>query len=121
MKIIIAEDDELMLKTIQLRLRKDGHDVVCCNNGLEALEQIEQLRPDLIISDIMMPFVTGLEIVGTVKQSYSPEIPIIILSGMGQEEVVLEAFQLGADDFITKPFSPSGLSVRVKRFALRMN
>ena len=64
MKIIIAEDDELMLKTIQLRLRKDGHDVICCQNGLEALEQIEQLRPDLIISDIMMPFVTGLEIVG---------------------------------------------------------
>ncbi|TDG36128.1 response regulator [Pedobacter changchengzhani] len=119
MKIVIAEDDELIRKTIQLRLLKDGHEVVCCENGLVALEQIEKIRPQLIISDIMMPYVTGLEIVGTVKQSYTPEIPIIILSGMGQEEIVLEAFQLGADDFITKPFSPNELSLRVKRFSQR--
>lgn len=121
MKIVIAEDDELIRKTIQLRLLKDGHEVVCCENGREALEEIEKNRPQLIISDIMMPFVTGLELVGAVKQSYVPEIPIIILSGMGQEDIVLEAFELGADDFITKPFSPNELSVRVRRFALQQN
>jgi DNA-binding response OmpR family regulator len=65
----------------------------------------------------MMPYSSGLEIIGAIRQNYTRKIPIIILSGMGQEDVVLEAFTLGADDFITKPFSPNELSVRVKRFA----
>lgn len=118
MKILIAEDDLLMLKTLELRLKKDGHQVVIANDGREALEKIKEISPDLVISDIMMPYVSGLEIVGTLRQNVDPYIPIIILSGMGQEDVVLEAFQLGADDFITKPFSPNELSIRVKRFGL---
>jgi DNA-binding response OmpR family regulator len=65
----------------------------------------------------MMPFSSGLEIIGVIKEKYQNKISIIVLSGMGQEEVVLEAFQLGADDYMTKPFSPVELSVRVKRFA----
>jgi DNA-binding response OmpR family regulator len=64
----------------------------------------------------MMPYLSGLEVVGAVKKKYPQGTPVIILSGMGQENVVLEAFQLGADDYITKPFSPNELSVRVRRF-----
>ena len=118
MKILIAEDDELMLKTLELRLRKDGHEVVSANDGRDALNKITQSHPDLVISDIMMPYVSGLEIVAYIQENFQEKkIPVIILSGMGQEDIVLEAFQLGADDFITKPFSPSELSVRVKRFS----
>ncbi len=113
MKILIAEDDELMLKTLELRLKKDGHEVITANDGRDALAKIEQHAPDLVISDIMMPYVSGLS-----ENNQGKKTPIIILSGMGQEDTVLEAFQLGADDFITKPFSPSELSVRVKRFAM---
>lgn len=105
-----------MLKTISLRLKKDGHTVITTDNGREALEQIESEVPDLIITDIMMPYSSGLEIVGKVRQSR--KTPIIILSSMGQENIVLEAFNLGADDYITKPFSPNELSMRVKRFSL---
>ena len=117
MKILIAEDDELMLRTLEMRLKRDGHDVIMVRDGRDALSKINESSPDLVISDIMMPYVSGLEIVGALREK-TPHIPIIILSGMGQEDVVLEAFQLGADDFITKPFSPNELSIRVKRFSL---
>lgn len=116
MKILIAEDDELLLKTLEFRLKKDGHQVIITRDGREALEKIEEFLPDLVISDIMMPYNSGLEIVDAVKTKYN--MPIIILSAMGQEDVVLEAFRLGADDFITKPFSPNELSVRIRRFEL---
>lgn len=117
MKILVAEDEPIMLKTIELRLKKDGHVVIVTDNGLTAMEQIDIHHPDLIITDIMMPYVSGLEIVGKVKTPGQRNIPIIVLSAMGQENVVLEAFNLGADDYITKPFSPNELSMRVKRLA----
>jgi DNA-binding response OmpR family regulator len=116
MRILIAEDDLLILKTLEFRLKKDGHEVFLTHDGREALSKIDELLPDLIITDIMMPFSSGLEIIGVIKEKYQNKIPIIVLSGMGQEDVVLEAFQLGADDYMTKPFSPVELSVRVKRF-----
>lgn len=117
MRILIAEDDELMLKTLEFRLKRDGHEIYLARDGKEALDLVEEKKPDLIITDIMMPYSTGLEIVGSVKQKYLDKIKVIILSGMGQESVILEAFRLGADDYITKPFSPNELSVRVKRFS----
>ena len=116
MKILIAEDDELMLKTLEFRLKKDQHQIIVARDGREALQKIEEHLPDLVISDIMMPYNSGLEIVSAVKERLN--IPIIILSAMGQEDVVLEAFKLGADDFLTKPFSPNELSVRIRRFSL---
>jgi len=118
MKILIAEDEMIMLKIIELRLKKDGHQVITTSNGKEALEQINLHDPDMIIADIMMPFTSGLEIVSVVKHDKERRnVPIIILSAMGQENVVLEAFKLGADDYITKPFSPNELSMRVRRLA----
>jgi DNA-binding response OmpR family regulator len=118
MKILIAEDEPIMQKTIALRLKKDGYDVITTDNGREALSLISEQSPDLIITDIMMPYASGLEIVSTVKQM-EKKLPIIVLSAMGQENVVLEAFNLGADDFISKPFSPNELSMRVKRLMAR--
>lgn len=116
MTILVAEDDLIMLKTIEHRLKKDGHTVITSNDGREALQELEMSAPDLVITDIMMPFSSGLEIIGAVKKRAGKKIPVIILSAMGQENVVLEAFQLGADDYITKPFSPNELSMRVKRY-----
>ena len=123
MTILVAEDEMIMLKTIELRLKKDGHNIITCQDGREALKKIEELPLDLIITDIMMPFSSGLEIIGAVKKKDGKKIPVIVLSAMGQENVVLEAFQLGADDYITKPFSPNELSMRVKRYtpAVSMN
>jgi DNA-binding response OmpR family regulator len=118
MKILVAEDDQLMLKILEFRLKKDGHEVIVTRDGREAVAKLDEFQPDLVITDIMMPYLSGLEVVGAVKSKYPTGTPVIILSGMGQENVVLEAFQLGADDYITKPFSPNELSVRVHRFDL---
>lgn len=115
MRILVAEDEPLMLMAIEAKLRNDGYDVVGVNDGREALKAYEANTPDLIITDILMPYTSGLELIGIVKSNTSAQIPIIVLSALGQEETVMEAFQLGADDFLTKPFNPTELSVRVKR------
>ena len=82
------------------------------------MEMINSQELDLVISDIMMPYSSGLELIGFIKEKFNNKIRTIILSGMGQENVVLEAFRLGATDFITKPFSPNELSMRINRLTL---
>jgi DNA-binding response OmpR family regulator len=120
MKILIAEDETIMLKTMELKLKRDGHQVITANNGRDAIQLITDNEIDLVITDIMMPYVTGLEILSFVKNQSAKKIPVIVLSAMGQENVVVEAFSLGADDYITKPFSPNELSLRVMRFSPRV-
>lgn len=115
MRILIAEDDELILRTVEHRLKREGWEVIVSSNGKEAIEKIRTLDLDLIISDIMMPFASGLEILTALKEM-GKTVPVIMLSAMGQEDVVLNAFSLGASDFIIKPFSPNELLLRVKRF-----
>ncbi len=115
MKILIAEDEPVMLMAIEGRLKRDGYEVTSTTDGREALKAIEKNKPDLIITDILMPYTSGLELIGIVKSNTRNSIPIIVLSGLGEEETVMEAFQLGADDFLTKPFNPVELSVRVRR------
>ena len=114
MKILVAEDEPVMLMAIEAKLKNDGFEVTGVSDGQQALKAIEQSRPDLIITDILMPYISGLELIGVVRTN-EKKIPIIVLSSIGEEETVMEAFQLGADDFITKPFNPTELSVRVKR------
>ena len=113
-QILLAEDDELILKTLEHKLTKDGYEVVLTRNGKEAIENIKSSTFDLIITDIMMPFASGLEIINAVNEN-NKKTPVIVLSSLGQEETVVEAFNLGADDFIVKPFSPIELAIRIKK------
>ncbi|MGE7774840.1 response regulator [Chitinophaga caseinilytica] len=114
MKILIAEDDNLIRKTIEIKLAKDGYEIISCSEGNQALESIRSEKPDIVLTDIMLPSVSGLEIVSAIKQEGNP-IKVIVLSTMGQENIVEEAFRLGADDYMTKPFSLTELSIRVKK------
>lgn len=114
-KILIAEDDVLMIKILEFILKKEGYQVISCKDGLSAIEKISVLLPDLIITDIMLPFRSGLEIIGYSKENYE-NIPIIVVSALGEEEgTVIEAFNLGADDLVSKPFNPNELLLRVRR------
>lgn len=115
MKILVADDEPMLLKTIELKLKKEGYEVITTADGREAIAKIEELNPDMVITDIMMPYASGLEIVSMVRQKIQKKIPIIMLSAMEQEKVVMEAFDLGADDYITKPFSLNELVIRVKK------
>lgn len=115
MKILVAEDEPMLLKTIELKLRKEGYEVITCSDGRDAVAKIQESDPDMVITDIMMPYVSGLEIVSLLKNGREKIIPVIMLSAMEQEKVVMEAFDLGADDYITKPFSLNELAIRVKK------
>ncbi len=119
MTILVAEDEPMLLKTIELKLKKEGYEVIATADGREAIEKIEASSPDMVITDIMMPFSSGLEIISLVRQKIKKKIPIIILSAIEQEKVVLEAFELGADDYITKPFSLNELTIRVKKLMIQ--
>jgi two-component system, OmpR family, response regulator VicR len=115
LKVLIAEDDVLMIKILEFILKKEGYQVTSCKDGLSAIEKIPVLLPDLIITDIMLPFRSGLEIIGYSKETFE-HIPVIVVSALGEEEgTVIEAFNLGADDFVSKPFNPNELLLRVKR------
>lgn len=121
-KVLVIEDEELMLKALEFRLKKDDHEVVTAKDGREALIKLQEGSFDLIITDIMLPFVSGLEIIGKVKQTLElKDTPIIVLSAVGLENVVLEAFELGIDDFITKPFNLTELTIRVKKILNRVS
>lgn len=114
-KILIVEDEEMMLKALEFRLKKDGYIVLLASDGREALRIIKEEEPDAVITDIMLPYVNGLEIVSFVKKEIAKSTGVIVLSRVGLEKTVLEAFELGADDYIAKPFSPNELSIRIKR------
>ncbi|MEN8788010.1 MAG: response regulator transcription factor [Flavobacteriaceae bacterium] len=114
-KILLAEDDELLASLLTYRLQKAGYEVITVYDGQEVKNQLSQEIPDIIVSDIMMPYFSGIELIDYVRNELRSGVPIIIISSAGNEENVLSAFELGANDFIAKPVSPSELLVRVNR------
>lgn len=119
MKILVCEDDFMMVKAIEHKLVRDGYEVTVANDGKVATEKIKEGEYDLILTDLLMPFTGGLEIINMVRNVLEKATPIIVLSKVGNEETIIEAFKLGADDYLTKPFSPNELSIRVKRLMLK--
>lgn len=114
-KVLVIEDERMMLKVIEFRLQKDGYEVRIAEDGKEGIKLIESWEPDIIITDIMMPYVSGLEIIAHVRNVLKKNTPILVLSAVGLEKTVVEAFSLGADDFISKPFRAEELSIRVRK------
>jgi two-component system response regulator VicR len=114
MRILVCEDEEILLTSLEFRLKKQGFEIILAKDGKEAIEKIKTESPDLIVADVMMPNVSGLELITFVRKKMKSDLPIIMISAMGNDEVVLEAFRLGATDFISKPFKPSELVLRIK-------
>ncbi|MCC9135076.1 response regulator transcription factor [Pontibacter silvestris] len=118
MKILVVEDDEMVLRALEFRMKKDGYEVAAARTGKEALGMLKSDTFSLVITDLMLPFVTGMEVLSYIKSSL-PNLPVIVLSGADEEGTIMDAFKLGADDFIAKPFSPGELTLRVKRLLIR--
>jgi two-component system response regulator VicR len=116
-KVLVIEDEELMIKALEFRLKKDGYEVDLARDGAQGIELLDKNSYDLVITDLMMPFVSGLEVVNHIKSNpMLKDTPVIVLSSIGLERVIMEAFELGVDDFITKPFNLGELVIRIKKF-----
>ncbi|MBT8321090.1 MAG: response regulator transcription factor [Eudoraea sp.] len=113
--LLLAEDDELLASLLEYRLKLAGFEVVLAQDGKEVKEYLSRETPDIIVSDIMMPYFSGIELVDYLRNTLHSKIPVIVISSAGNEENVLSAFELGANDFIAKPVNPSELLVRVNR------
>lgn len=114
MRIIVVDDDVIMAQAIRNMLTKEGFQVFATTDAQDALDTIKEEPFDLIISDIMMPYMSGIELLTAIK-AVNNKIPIIIISALDQKEVILTAFQEGAEDFVKKPINLPELLIRVKK------
>jgi len=119
-KILIADDEPNQLELIRFNLTKENFDVISASDGEEALCLSEEIFPDLIILDWMMPKMSGIDVCRKLRsKSVSRDIPIIILSARGEEGDRTLGLEIGADDYVTKPFSPMELLARIKAILRR--
>lgn len=114
-KILVAEDNRLILETISHSLSREGYEIIKANDGKECLAILEDNEVDLIITDLYMPYVNGNEVITILRDERKKTTPILVLSAAGAEDNVLKAFELGADDFMVKPFSLVELNIRVRK------
>jgi DNA-binding response OmpR family regulator len=114
-KILLAEDNKLILETVAHNLIREGYEILKATDGKECLEILEHTKVDLIITDLYMPFINGYEVISHLRDEKNDKTPILVLSAGGAEDNVLKAFELGADDFMIKPFSLMELNVRVRK------
>ena len=120
--ILVAEDDDDLRDLVSYRLERDGHDVTAVPDGLAALEHLATQPADLVILDVMMPGMSGLDVARAIRADQRlASIPIILLTARTQESDVAQGYAAGADDYVGKPFSPRELSLRVGAVLARRN
>lgn len=121
-KILVVDDSELMVKMISDILTEKGYEVVSASNGVDGIKMVATEKPDLVLLDVVMPGIDGFEVCKLLRKDESNNLmPIIMLTGQGNEEDKLTGLELGADDYITKPFNPRELVSRVMNTLLRID
>ena len=119
-KILIVDDEEDVLELVRYNLNRSGYQIETASSGEEALSKARKSSPDLIILDLMLPGIDGLEVCKKLKGDIKTEhIPIVMLTAKGDESDIVTGLELGAEDYITKPFSPKVLIARVRRILHR--
>jgi len=110
--ILVVDDEEPILKLLRVNLSKEGYDVATAADGESALALVEKQRPDLVLLDIMMPGLDGLQVLNLIRQR--SDIPVIMLTARQEVTMLGDAITLGADDYVRKPFSIPELKARIK-------
>src|ERR1700741_958968 len=119
-RVLVIEDDKDIVELVRYNLEKDGYQVASSGDGATGLAQIRKAAPDLLVLDLMLPKLSGLEICKEVRKDVSlNRIPILILTAKGEEADRVVGLEMGADDYVTKPFSPRELAARVKALLRR--
>jgi DNA-binding response OmpR family regulator len=114
-RVLLVEDERDVSELIRYTLEKDGYEVVAAPTGAEALRTVRDMRPDIVLLDIMVPKLNGWEICRRIKQDPDTrDIPVIMVTGRVEEGDKVLGFELGADDYVTKPFSPRELLARIR-------
>ena len=116
MKILIVDDDKIMLTVLSKKLRSRGYEVVSTSNGVEVLRIITDQRIDLIISDVMMPCISGFTLITMLKNFYFNHIPIILMSACDQENALLDSHGIDSNSFFSKPLDFDKLFERISEF-----
>jgi DNA-binding response OmpR family regulator len=111
-RILVVDDEERMVRFIRLNLEHDGFRVAEAFNGTQAIDKVRSSLPDLVLLDVMMPDIDGFEVLKIIREVSS--VPVIMLTAKGEEDDRVRGLELGADDYITKPFSPRELVSRVR-------
>mgnify|MGYP003363032937 FL=1 len=111
-RILVVDDEERIVRMIRLNLEHDGFTVIEANNGMQAINQVREKLPNLVILDVMMPGIDGYETLSLIRET--SQVPVIMLTAKSEEEDRIYGLELGADDYITKPFSPRELVSRIK-------
>ena len=118
--VLVVDDEEDLLELVRYNLTKEGYRVSCAATGDEALKAVRRQPPDLIVLDLMLPMIDGLEICRRLKgDSKTRDIPIIMLTAKSEESDMIAGLERGADDYVTKPFSPRVLAARIKALLRR--
>ena len=112
--VLIVDDDPFIRRPLQYLLEKNGYETVLAGDGIECLEQAESRRPDLVCLDVMMPRQDGFVTTGALRNRFGSSLPIILLTAKGQEADRARGLALGADDFLSKPYSPVELLARIR-------
>ena len=118
MRALIVDDQPMLLEMMRLKIRKAGFDVDAVSNGSDAIRVFERTDPDLVITNLLIPDKSGLEIIKYIRDKGN-SVPIIVASGVQSEEMMLKVFEFGADDLICKPFKPIELIVKAKKYFMR--
>ena len=111
-KILVVDDEERMARFIRLNLEHDGFQVIECYKGMQAVGLLRDKMPDVVILDVMLPDIDGFEVLQLIREVST--VPVIMLTAKGEEEDRVKGLELGADDYVTKPFSPRELVSRVR-------
>lgn len=111
-RIMVVDDDATIADVVWRYLVRDGHEVECVPDGAAALRLVEQEPPDLVVLDLMLPGIGGLEVCRRLREHWP--IPVVMLTALGEETDRVVGFETGADDYVTKPFSPRELALRVR-------
>ena len=117
-RILAVDDDERIVNFLMAKLKTSGYDVLTASNGVEGLEQAQAQEPDLIVLDLLMPKMGGLEMLKELR-SFSA-VPVIILTAKGADADRIKGLQLGADDYLSKPFNPDELVARIEAVKRRL-